>query len=136
MGTRADFYVGRGGDAEWLGSVAFDGGPFDMPDALIRSTSESMFRREMSKFLSNRDDATFPEMGWPWPWDDSTTTDFAYAFENASTTMVVGKVWAFSVAWFDPLRPEPATKIRSHDDIFPDMSERKNVARGKRSGLI
>jgi hypothetical protein len=27
MGTRADFYVGRGKDAEWLGSVAFDGYP-------------------------------------------------------------------------------------------------------------
>lgn len=27
MGTRADFYVGRGKDAEWIGSVAFDGYP-------------------------------------------------------------------------------------------------------------
>jgi hypothetical protein len=27
MGTRADFYVGRGPDAEWLGSVAMDGYP-------------------------------------------------------------------------------------------------------------
>jgi len=25
MGTRADFYVGMGKDAEWLGSVAWDG---------------------------------------------------------------------------------------------------------------
>jgi len=24
MPTRADFYVGRGADAEWLGSIAFD----------------------------------------------------------------------------------------------------------------
>jgi hypothetical protein len=27
MGTRADFYVGRGGQAEWLGSIAWDGYP-------------------------------------------------------------------------------------------------------------
>jgi hypothetical protein len=27
MGTRADFYIGRGTEAEWLGSVAWDGYP-------------------------------------------------------------------------------------------------------------
>jgi hypothetical protein len=27
MGTRADFYVGRGETAEWLGSIAWDGNP-------------------------------------------------------------------------------------------------------------
>ncbi len=27
MGTRADFYVGLGEQAEWLGSVAWDGNP-------------------------------------------------------------------------------------------------------------
>lgn len=27
MGTRADFYVGRGEQAEWLGSIAWDGNP-------------------------------------------------------------------------------------------------------------
>jgi hypothetical protein len=24
MGTRGDFYVGRGKDAEWIGSIAYD----------------------------------------------------------------------------------------------------------------
>lgn len=27
MGTRADFYVGTGANAEWLGSIAYDGHP-------------------------------------------------------------------------------------------------------------
>ena len=27
MGTRADLYIGRGTDAEWIGSVAWDGYP-------------------------------------------------------------------------------------------------------------
>jgi hypothetical protein len=32
MGTRADFYVGRGETAEYLGSIAWDG----YPDGLMR----------------------------------------------------------------------------------------------------
>ena len=27
MGTRADFYIGKGTDAEWLGSIAWNGYP-------------------------------------------------------------------------------------------------------------
>lgn len=32
MGTRADFYVGRGTEAEWIGSIALDGYPDGIPD--------------------------------------------------------------------------------------------------------
>lgn len=31
MGTRADFYIGRGENAEWLGSIAWDGDPWPTP---------------------------------------------------------------------------------------------------------
>ena len=35
MGTRADFYVGRGESAEWLGSVAWDGNPRGIDDPVL-----------------------------------------------------------------------------------------------------
>ncbi|HXI44494.1 MAG TPA: hypothetical protein VNH83_31205, partial [Bryobacteraceae bacterium] len=71
----------------------------------------------------------------PWPWDDSRTTDFAYAFE-------AGKVVAtsFGRGWFDPHR------IRTDDEVeqankagkvdFPNMVDRQNVTFGERSGMI
>lgn len=40
MGTRADFYVGRGPEAEYLGSIAWDGHPEGMPSELLRSSAE------------------------------------------------------------------------------------------------
>lgn len=131
MGTRADFYVGRGEDAEWLGSIAWDGYPEGIDAAVLEPTSEDDYREAVALFLGDRDDATAPEQGWPWPWDDSGTTDYAYAFDG-------GQVWGscFGTPWFhaDVLdanqRPETGEPAR-----FPDMSERKAVTYGRRSGV-
>jgi hypothetical protein len=131
MGTRADFYVGRGGKAEWLGSIAWDGYPDGLPRILKYSIqSEEDFRMRVAQELSTRGDATFPDMGWPWPWNDSRTTDYAYAFDE-------GGVWAssFGGKWFNPLLKEPEDG-EEKVAIFPDMTGIKNVNLGKRSGII
>jgi hypothetical protein len=129
MGTRADFYVDRGVDAEWIWSICYDGYPSGIADDVLRSTSEQEYRSAVSAFLKADDSATTPDKGWPWPWNDSGTTDYAYAFET-------GKVWAsgFGHAWFDPLKDEPEDEPTAKVP-FPDMSSRKNVTFGPRSGL-
>ena len=113
MGTRADFYIGVGENAEWLGSVAFDGYEWaeEENNFIALSKSEDEFRINVNKMLSERDDATLPKDGWPWPWDDSKQTDFAYYFHD-------GKV-----GWED-------------QPVYPNMKDKKNVALGKRSGLL
>jgi hypothetical protein len=79
MGTRADFYVGRGPNAEWIGSIAFDGYPdgitmkteeklpwpegqehIDWPEGkhLFDATTEAEFRERVERFFQYRDDAT------------------------------------------------------------------------------
>lgn len=132
MGTRADFYVGRGPSAEWLGSIAWDGHPETVMEELGTKLfeTEELFRHTVGVFLARRDDSTPPEMGWPWPWDDSQTTDYAYAYEG-------GAVWcsSFGHEWFDPVQPEPDDEGEKAA-IFPDMSARQKVTFGKRSGVI
>lgn len=149
IGTRADFYLGRGPDAEWLGSIAWDGYPEGMPEALLHCDTTERFRVVVDHFLSSRKDATRPGQGWPWPWDDSRTTDYAYAFDGDN-------VWCsnFGHEWFDA-RYEPPdddddeildlylrgkidreTYDNAKPTAFPDMSARKNVARGTRSGMF
>lgn len=130
MGTRADFYVGTGEKAEWLGSIAFDGYRIDEMKkaakadlagedsaacwAIKTATDEPSYRAAVTKLLSINDDATLPEQGWPWPWDDSSTTDYAYAFvDGACKTFSWGK----GADW-------------------PDMKDRKNMTMGYRSGLL
>ena len=129
MGTRADFYVGRGENAEWLGSIAWDGYPEGIPNTILAQHNEAVYRLEVGLFLGDRNDATLPEMGWPWPWDDSRTTDYAYAFDD-------GVVYAASYGgmWFVATEPEP-----EYDGpdlcVFPDMTHIQNVSLGSRSGL-
>jgi len=130
MGTRADFYVGRGKDAEWLGSIAYDGHPESIDRDVRFASDEEDYRAAVKALIAGREDGTRPEDGWPWPWDNSQTTDYAYAFD-------AGDVWAsgFGYGWFDACNP-PEEYGDQKTAVFPDMSARKAVAYGKRSGLL
>lgn len=136
MGTRADFYI-RNENVEpkmqWLGSIAWDG--YEV-DGVETATTEQEFREKLSAFFSKRDDVTLPEQGWPWPWNDSRTTDYSWIFEN-------GKVMAsiFGYPLFDPLVEQDDDEDDSNDEqklvgYFPDMTDIKNVTFGKGSGII
>lgn len=134
MGTRGDFYIGRGTEAEWLGSVAFDAYPHGVDAAVLKAKDEASFKAALTDYFQPRDDVTLPEMGWPWPWETSHTTDFAYAFDD-------GQVYGscFGGAWFkaDESPPDFENDEDSHSRaVFPDMTERKTVTYGKRSGFI
>jgi hypothetical protein len=128
MGTRADFYVGRGESAEWLGSIAWDGYPDGISGDVLRATTESEYRGFVSDFLGSDDYATMPEQGWPWPWDDSNTTDYAYAFDG-DTVWISG----FGCEWFRMAEDEPE---ESGTQVFPNMRDRQNIRTDKGSGAI
>lgn len=125
MGTRADFYVGHGPEAEWLGSVAYDGHQWheDSGQPLCRAKTPEDFRAAVAAMLSGRDDATLPAQGWPWPWTDSRTTDYAYVFDG-------GQVHAYVFG-----RPADIASAEKRTD-WPDMEARQKVAWGHRSGII
>lgn len=139
MGTRADFYVGRGVDAKWLGSVCWDGYPSGITPEdgewaegqhLFDATTEEEFIARLRHYFVGRRDVTLPKSGWPWPWETSSTTDYAYAFDG-------GQVWAscFGHEWFDPRHDEAELDESEKTAVFPDMSDIKNVTFGDRSGL-
>lgn len=123
MGTRADFYIGRGQDAEWLGSVAWDGDEWcrawgdngweAADSALTLAKTADEFRAAVAAIEAARDDFTTPADGWPWPWDDSNATDYAYVFYDGSV-----KIPRVDVSW------------------FPNMAARRNMQWGDKSGLV
>lgn len=128
MGTRADFYLGKGVDATWLGSIAWDGNPESILKGILQARTSDKFKKAVSDFFKTRDDVTLPDEGWPWPWVDSKTTDFAYAFFNDKV------YWSqFGKNWVDSSTLEDAGIGKP---TFPDMTSIQNVALGKRSGLI
>ena len=143
MGTRADFYVGNGpATMEWIGSIAYDGyslhdGHHDKYDAAIaKSKSDKSFRQAVKRMLKQNNDATFPENGWPWPWKNSRTTDYAYCFVDEKVLCYmfghgpvdIGKPFCNNDGDFLP-------GLRRKAD-FSDMTARQNVTLGKRSGLM
>lgn len=137
MPTRADFYVGVGKQAEWLGSIAFDGYPDGIPEAVLLAPTAQTFRAGVQKFLGARHDATLPDQGWPWPWEDSRTTDFAYCFGSDHVLVFAfgygpadaRNQWTSHVYDSEQFRSGPKAE-------FPDMTERQNVVLGQRSGTI
>lgn len=115
MGTRADFYVKVGKKLEqnnWVGSIAFDGYPSGVDKAVKKATSIYKFHVALEKFFKDRNDVTYPRDGWPWPWDDSGTTDYAYVFDSEKKKVTWKKM------------------------AYPDMSKIKNMTLGRRSGLF
>lgn len=93
MGTRADFYVGSNDRrARWVGSVAYDGDPMNFR-FLLKCRTAREFRAALTAEFRTRDDATFAKDGWPWPWDDSNTTDYAYRFSRGNVWVSDGAPW-------------------------------------------
>ena len=156
MGTRADFYIGRGKNAKWLGSIAWDGHPdsinphsketeepyhgyirhkseeWPAGEHLFDSKTEDQFKQRLTRFFQYRDDVTLPEQGWPWPWENSNTTDYAYAYDE-------GKVYGtcFGHGWW--IAPEePDEENDSPKDIeWPNMDTSSSAPAGdNRSGVM
>lgn len=134
MGTRADFYIKKAEEKEliWLASIAWDGYPDGIDENVLDSKTQAEYVARLQKFLSTRSDVTLPERGWPWPWDDSNTTDFAYCFVDGKVlTNHFGHGWHVFV---DGQDNDEAPIVWEHE--FPDMSNIKNVRYDKGSGLI
>lgn len=130
MGTRADFYVGKGKDAEWIGSIAWDGYRSGIKKEVLEATTEQDFRHALSVFFVDRDDVTLPVRGWPWPWKNSGTTDCSYWFFD-------GRVWEEFDDRYVPVEGDPQDHLENANPIeYPEFST-DNFARGSsRSGII
>lgn len=138
MGTRADFYIKtEKEELVWLASIAWDGYPDGVDDendyALLKSETQTAYIENLQRYLGIRKDVTLPERGWPWPWDDSTTTDYAYCFHN-------GMVYAnnFGNGWFNAVKSLDEENERDiiWEHPFPDMKDIKNIRYDEGSGVI
>ncbi|MEU3767940.1 hypothetical protein AB0E55_23055 [Amycolatopsis keratiniphila] len=89
--TTHDFYLGRGPDTEWLGSVRLgtrNGGGLD---EIRRARSAGDFIILVALFLrtveaAEAGEVTFGNHKWPWPWPTSHGTDYTHALDT-------GVVW-------------------------------------------
>lgn len=110
MGTRIDYYIGVGQEAEWIGSETHNGffieEEKDHPIHLA-TTAEDFKKAVHAKMNESPQCSKWPKDGWPWSWDTSDTTDVVCCFYE-------GQVKVFQ---FDEKRAIE----------WPDMSAIKNV---------
>jgi hypothetical protein len=81
MGTRADFYVIKYDEMEWIGSIFKDGSPEKIPLDILIQVNPVMFEEKVVEFLETVLSVTASNHDkWPWPWADSRMTDYSYIF--------------------------------------------------------
>jgi len=136
MGTRADFYIEEDSNLIWLGSIAWDGYTIDerrgeKDKAIMSSKTKDKYIMALKDFVDGRDDFTSPENGWPWPWEDSCTTDYAYIFHgNRVQSYSWGKTRKGMNEDGEYIGEEP------QQPDWPNMKDIQNVDYGDRSGLL
>jgi hypothetical protein len=78
MSSKADFYIKRGNELEWQGSIMWGGNERSIPTSITQSCSELEFTMALTYFLDGKKDAVRPPTRWPWHWHSSKMTDYAY----------------------------------------------------------
>jgi hypothetical protein len=86
MGTRTDFYVGTGTDAEWIGSLQFGCHPYALlkdwyGHAALTARTHTAYRKAVDQLLftwavNGLGAAHQPRHGWPWTWNTSHCNDW------------------------------------------------------------
>jgi len=116
MGTKADFYVGRGLDAEWIGSIRSDGFPEAIDGDILDPEHEEGYRESVGNMLENREDSHDPNEGWPWGWESGTQTEYAYAFDSDKVWICrYGSPWVLADDYFN------WEGDNSEEDMLPDV---------------
>lgn len=121
MGTRCDFYLGRGPAARYLGSIGHDAYVDAMAERFENVHSEAEFESRLQLVFSEYGEIPASK-GWPWPWRDSATTDTVVAFDQGQCwTRHPDNVWAL-LSTFDEPTDQPCVfaDMRSEQEATPE----------------
>lgn len=109
--TKADFFLGRGDNSVWLGSVGSHGRPETLNREIVRAESEAAFTIAVGSMVQTLPQGVWPELGWPWRWPNSGQTDYTYVFDDGQifVSVAVGP-------WFHlrPWKKEEASDKPGH----------------------
>lgn len=131
---------------KYLGSLGWDGYPRGImrnprrPDGerVLLATNADEYEAAVGMLITSCSDGSLPERdGWPWPWDNSSTTDYTYAFDGGVVyASIFGGEWFVPVVDGLPYEPPYSYNDLPKTVVFPDMTGIKNLTFGPRSGLI
>lgn len=85
--SNADFYIGLGHEAKYLGSLEFDASPAEMDDmGLFGPATDGDFTEDTFREIveSCAEEPNAFHATWPWSYPDSSGTDLVFAFVRGS----------------------------------------------------
>ncbi|MEV8609516.1 hypothetical protein AB0383_16555 [Amycolatopsis sp. NPDC051373] len=118
--TTHDFYLGRGRDAEWLGSVHLGSRASGGLDEIARARSEGGFRALVDFFLREAEvdeagEVTHAGSEWPWLWPTSHGTDYVHAFDTGAVWSALrGDRWSLRAGDYVPPGPGELPLVFPH----------------------
>lgn len=78
---KADFYVGMGPGAEWIGSVERCGEIWTLSRDILIQVSRMMYEESVLDYIRLCGGIVGDHIcKWPWDWDDSRMTEYSYIF--------------------------------------------------------
>ena len=79
--NKADFYVGLGPGAEWIGSVKKCGELWAITTSILLQVSRTMYEEMVIEYIQFCEGVVGDHVcKWPWDWNDSQMTDYSYIF--------------------------------------------------------
>jgi len=121
--TKADFYIGTGVTANWIGSTFNDGYVHGIPLEILLCVNPTLFEELVVEFIQSREVGAVKTNGdrWPHPWPDSRMTDYSYIFIEDLSKVVVSN---YGGIMFDPIKYLNEGDIESSDvglgnPVFP-----------------
>ena len=131
MGTRADFYVGLGSKADWIGSLLQDGSVWNIPIEILIQVNRIMFEELSIDFIKKCGGIVAQEDGkWPHLWSDSRMSDYSYIFHPGHEKVYMHQMGVNLL--FDPVKIlQGFSTIESNSfldtPIFPVMRKETKI---------
>lgn len=100
--TKADFYIGTGIAANWIGSIYSDGYVSGISLDILTCVNPTLYEELVVEFIKSKQGVVKTDGGkWPWLWPDSRMTDYSYMFIEDLSKVVASN---FGEEMFDPLK--------------------------------
>jgi len=81
---KADFYVGDGRQADWVGSVNRCGEIWAISTPILLQVNRTMYEELVIEYINFCEGVVANHVcQWPWEWPDSSGTDYSYIFSPA-----------------------------------------------------
>lgn len=130
MSSKADFYIGMGPSAEWLGSVHRCGELWALSTNILIQSSRVMYEELVTEYIELCKGIVAEHVcQWPWPWDDSRMTEYTYIFlptRNKVYMSVMGEMLVDPIRLLKGEDLQTANSMLGYPD-FPVMIDRVSL---------